>query len=318
MYNIPDDPPPYFYHGPSILARFVFFILLSFSLLMVDSHYGTLEITRKSIAVALTPLQKIADFPSFAYRNTAVYFESQNELAARNEALMHQLIQNNYAQQRLESLQEENTQLKVLLAVRPAEVREMQAAEIVHTDNDPFVQKLLISKGDREGIDEGAAVLDAYGVIGQVTRVFRNTAEVTLVVEKGFMVPVRNERNGKRGVLYGAGAGNPMELRFVTADGNPREGDRLVTSGLDNVYPLGLLVAEIESVSSNPETLFLDVKAKPAAHIGHGRYVLVINAAPDTPQMPLTPSATEPIQPTPPATPTNPATATANAKENTP
>ncbi|MDR1529269.1 MAG: rod shape-determining protein MreC [Burkholderiales bacterium] len=272
----PGEPLPSLYRGPSVLARFVFFALLALTLIFVDSRYHYLETARNSITTALFPLQSVARLPSWAYREVSVYFRNKAVLSEENENVRRQLLEYEHTEQMIKSVSQENEQLRALLGIREAARRQVLSAEIFHDVRDPFVQKIAINKGERHGVREGAAVLDARGVAGQVTRVFPWTAEVTLIVEKEFITPVQNQRSGERNVLYGMGAGQPMELRFVTPDSNIRVGDKLVTSGLENIYPEGLLVAIVSAIENNPEASFLYVTATPVADIGNSRYLLVV------------------------------------------
>lgn len=270
------EPPPFLYHGPSILARFVFFGLLALALIFVDSRYRYLETVRHGLTIALYPLQNIARWPAQAFHEVSVYFRSKNMLAEDNETMKQRLLSYEYTEQINLSTRQENEQLRALLGVRAVAQRHVVPVEVFYGVRDPFVQKLAINKGSRHKISEGAAVLDAYGIAGQVTRVFPLTAEVTLLVEKNFITPVQNARTGVRSVLYGTGAGTPMELRFVTPDNDIREGDLLVTSGLENIYPAGLSVATVRAIEHNPEEIFLNITADPIANAGDSRYLLVV------------------------------------------
>lgn len=270
------EPPPFLYRGPSILARFVFFGLLALALIFVDSRYRYLETVRDALTIALYPVQNIARWPAQAFHEVSVYFQSKNALAEDNETMKQRLLNYEYTEQTNMSIRHENEQLRALLGVRAIAQRHVVPVEVFHGVRDPFVQRLTINKGSRHKIKEGAAVLDAYGIAGQVTRVFPFTAEVTLLVEKNFITPVQNARTGMRSVLYGAGAGSPMELRFVTPDSDIREGDLLVTSGLENIYPTGLSVATVRAIEHNPEEIFLHITADPVANASDSHYLLVV------------------------------------------
>ena len=119
---------------------------------------------------------------------------------------------------------------------------------MLYTGRDPFTQKLFVNRGSDAGIKPGEAVIDEIGVVGQVTRVFPNMAEVTLITDKDHAVPVRVERSGVRSVFFGAGAGRAPELRFMAPSADIRVGDKLYTSGIDGTYPAGLAVAQVEAV----------------------------------------------------------------------
>ncbi len=92
--------------------------------------------------------------------------------------------------------------------------------------------------------------MDNRGVIGQVTRVYPWLSEVTLITDKGQFVPVQNLRNGLRAVLAGTGNDGALELRFIPLNADFQNGDQLVTSGIDGIYPPGLPVARGHATSS--------------------------------------------------------------------
>ncbi|MDR2173054.1 MAG: rod shape-determining protein MreC [Burkholderiales bacterium] len=275
---IPGDPPPYLYRGPSILARFVFFALLSLLLLLIDTRYQHLEKLRAGIAVALYPLQQLARWPRIAVQETGVYFTSKKTLEKQNTALSWLLLDQGHTAQEAQTVQQENTRLRELLQLKEQTPRNSHAVEMLYDTRDPFVQKITIDKGQTQGIKESSAVLDPYGVIGQVTHVSPFTSEVTLLVEKNHTTPVQVERTGMRSVLYGMGAGVPMELRFVSPAADVRIGDRLVTSGLASVYPPGLAVATVTAIDNDTEQSFVHITATPTAGVASSRYLLVVDA----------------------------------------
>jgi rod shape-determining protein MreC len=284
---IPGDPPLYLYRGPSILARFVFFALLSLLLLFVDTRYQHLEKLRSGIAVALYPLQQLARWPRVVAQEVGVYFASKKALEKQNTALSLLLLDQGHVVQEMQTFQQENDRLRELLELKAQTSRSAHAVEMLYDTRDPFVQKITIDKGQMQDIKEGSAVLDPYGVIGQVTHVSLLTSEVTLLVEKNHTTPVQVERTGMRSVLYGMGAGVPMELRFVSPAADVRVGDRLVTSGLGSVYPPGLSVATVTAIDNNTEQSFVHITAVPAAGVSSSRYLLVVDALAPMPTLSL-------------------------------
>ncbi|MCL2298125.1 MAG: rod shape-determining protein MreC [Proteobacteria bacterium] len=290
---IPGDPPPYLYRGPSILARFVFFALLSLSLLLVDTRYQHLEKLRAGIALALYPLQQLARWPRTMMQEVGVYFTSKEMLEKQNTALSWLLLDQGHMVQEAQTVQQENARLRELLQLKAQTPRNTHAVEMLYDTRDPFVQKITIDKGQTHGIMESSAVLDPYGVIGQVTHVSPFTSDVTLLVEKNHTTPVQVERTGMRSVLYGMGAGVPMELRFVSPAADVLVGDRLVTSGLGSVYPPGLAVAIITAIDNDAEQSFVHITARPTAGVASSRYLLVVDALPLTPTLSSPPSPPE-------------------------
>jgi rod shape-determining protein MreC len=135
-------------------------------------------------------------------------------------------------------------------------------------------------------VQAGQPVIDGAGIVGQVTRVYPWLAEVTLVTDKGHLVPVLNTRNGLRGVLGGTGSDGALELKFVPLNADYEIGDQLVTSGIDGVYPPGLPVAQIVNVERNAAFLFARIVCKPLAGVASHKQVLVVHAEQKIPERP--------------------------------
>jgi len=119
-------------------------------------------------------------------------------------------------------------------------------------------------------------VIDHIGVIGQVTRVYPWLAEVTLITDKEQAVPVQNLRNGIRAVLGGTGTDGQLELKFIPHNADFQNGDEMVTSGIDGVYPPGLPVAKITNIERNAAYPFARIVCKPLAGISSHRHLLIL------------------------------------------
>jgi rod shape-determining protein MreC len=138
-----------------------------------------------------------------------------------------------------------------------------------------------------QGVRPGSPVVDDAGVVGQVTRVHSLVSEVNLLTNPDQAVPVQVVRNGLRAVAFGArGQPGMLELRYVGANAEIQNGDRLVTSGIDGTYPAGLAVATVVRVETDAEQAFARVLCRPAAGVDRGRYVLVLANEPNLPPRP--------------------------------
>jgi rod shape-determining protein MreC len=176
-----------------------------------------------------------------------------------------------------ERLAAENERLRALLALQPALAVRTVATEVLYEAADPYSRKLFINRGLTQGVVAGAPVVNEAGVLGQVTRAYPLTAEVTLLTDKDAAIPVLNTRTQQRGAAYGGLAkGSALELRFVAANADVRVGDLLHTSGVDGVYPAGLPVAKVSEVERQAEGGFARVTLAPAALADGVRHVLVI------------------------------------------
>jgi rod shape-determining protein MreC len=135
---------------------------------------------------------------------------------------------------------------------------------------------VVLDRGSQQGVKLGLPVIDNAGVVGQVTRVFPFTSEVTLLTDKEQAIPVQVLRNGLRSVAYGRGQSGMLDLRFVAPNADIQVGDVLVTSGLDGMYPAGLAVAKVSQVESVAQGAFGRVVCQPLAGIDRHRQLLIV------------------------------------------
>lgn len=257
------------------MARLVFFVIASLALLAVDLRYRTLEVLRQAVAVATYPLQRAALVPVEMLRGGAGYFSSLAAAQDENERLRRAQVEAARTLLRAEQLEQENLRLRALLQMQERQAAQGVVAEILYTARDPFSRKVVIDKGTQQGVQAGYVVADEAGVIGQVTRAYPLIAEITLISDKDQAVPVQVLRNGLRAVAFGAGVG-AMELRYLAANVDVKEGDVLVTSGLDGVFLPGLPVARVVKVERDDVYAFARITCQPAGAVESHRLVLVL------------------------------------------
>lgn len=279
------SPPPFFKRGPAPLARLVFFVIASITLLVVDLRYKTLEWVRLGIATTIWPLHQVAVLPIEAAGGFGAYFNRLVTVLAENERLRASALETANLLLRQSHLEEENKRLRALLDMRERQPAVGRLAEILYAARDPFARRVIIDKGLQHGIAAGQAVVDEIGVIGQVVRVFPLTAEVSLLTDKEQSIPVQVRRNGLRAVLQGAGAGN-MELRFLAANAEVQEGDTLETSGLDGIYLPGLPVAKVRHIDRDNSFAFARITCEPVAGVERHGLVLVLDGQRNLPPQP--------------------------------
>lgn len=276
MHHVSADPPPFFHRGPSPLARLAFVGLVSIVLMFADTRFRYLEGIRQVVAVVLYPVQRAVEIPGEAVSWVAAYFASKRTLTDENASLRKELVAQTRDVQDFNRLRDENASLRALLELTKRYPGAAIAVEVLYTGRDPFTQKVFVNRGNDVGIRAGFAVIDETGVVGQVTRVFPNMAEVTLVTDKDHAVPVKIERSGVRSVVFGAGAGRSPELRFMAPNADIKPGDRLVTSGIDGTYPPGLAVGQIDTVDRETGQMFAKITVRPLAGADRSAYLLVL------------------------------------------
>ena len=146
---------------------------------------------------------------------------------------------------------------------------------MLYEASDPFSRKIFIDRGATHGVVPGAPVIDEAGVLGQVTRVYPLSSEVTLLIDKEAAIPVLNTRTHQRSAAFGAD-GNALELRFMAGNADVHVGDLLQTSGVDGIYPPGLDVAKVVKVDPRADSSFARIALVPTASADGVRHVLVL------------------------------------------
>ncbi|HKB82231.1 MAG TPA: rod shape-determining protein MreC [Burkholderiales bacterium] len=282
-------PPPFFKRGPSLLARLGFFALLSLVLLYADARFHYMEAMRKAIAVLLYPLQELADTPGQVVSRIGNFFVSQSYLQRENDRLSHENFLQAGQVQSQQALIAENQHLRQLLEMQERAEQTSTVAEILYVGRDPFSRKVILDKGSSQGIEEGAAVVDDTGLIGQITRAFPWTSEVALISDREQVVPVQVVRNGLRAAVFGIGYDGALDLRFMPVNTDIENGDVLVTSGIDGVYPSGLPVAVVSNIERNAAYPFARITCTPAAGMNRNRQVLVMSRLAPLPDYPVAP-----------------------------
>ena len=279
------SPPPLFKQGASARVKMTVFACISIALLLLDSRLHTLSTFRQVVGTVLYPLQMAVLLPRDALVRVGNYFSSQSALENELRELKRQQIVNAQIVQQSRLETSENRQLRKLMEARERVPVKSMLAEILYDTRDVHTRKVVLDRGSRQGVAPGLPVIDNLGVVGQVTRVFPFTAEVTLLTDKEQAIPVQVLRNGLRGVTFGRDQSGLLDLRFMAPNADILVGDVLVTSGLDGVYPAGLAVARVVQVDS-ASGAFGRVVCQPLAGIERNTQLLILMAAPDMPPRP--------------------------------
>ena len=272
------QPPPFFNRGPAPLVRVIFFVSLAILLMVLDARFRYAENLRQVVALVAYPLQRIAMAPVDVFNGVVNYFGSAAALRDENAALKARQLRAAPEMLQLEALKEENNQLRRLLAAQERLPAKSVFAEILYAGRDPFSRKVVIDKGSQHGIQPGQPVIDDVGVIGQVTRVYLLMSEVTLLSDGNQAIPLQVLRNGLRAIAYGGAEGGMLDLRFMAANADIRNGDVLVTSGIDGIYPPGLPVATVTRIERDAAYAFAKIYLTPTAGTDRYRQVLVLSA----------------------------------------
>lgn len=263
--------------GPT--ARLLIWLLAGVACLVLDANYRALYEVRAGFSLLLQPVRQITRAPGEVASELGGFFTRHRLLQSERDALLNEQLRLRAAVDVGRELARENAELRALLKlpVRP-EARVVSAA-LLYRGHDWFAQRITLNRGTNSGLRAGLPVIDGDGLIGQITRVYPGSSEVTLVSNTEQLTPVFVERTGQRGLAAGSGRGR-MELRYMPSHTDIRPGDRLLTSGIERIYPASVPVAQVLRVSRSQSGPYLRIECRPLAGIERVRAVLVLMAVP--------------------------------------
>ncbi len=282
---------PLFAKGPSLGVRLLVFTVLSAALMVVDARFTLLQPLRAQLGLIVEPVYWAGRLPVRIWDSATQELSTRSELTAENERLKAEQLMLQRRLQKLAALTEQNVRLRELLNSAALVDDEVLATELIGIDPNPFTHRILIDKGEKDGVVMGQPVLDARGLMGQVVEVMPYTSRVLLLTDTTHSIPVQVNRNGLRAIASGTGNPERLELRHVADTADIKEGDLLVSSGLGQRFPAGYPVAMVSEVIHDSGQPFAIVRAVPTAMLNRSRYMLLVFTDPRTPEQRATESA---------------------------
>ncbi len=270
------DNKPLFERGPSLGTRFVLLAVLSLALMVLDQQQNHLQTVRRALSVAVYPIRVLVDMPSALVGWSAEHLEERSRLVTENRRLRVQNLRQQARLQQLSALEAENARLRALMETPAKMADRIQVAEILAVDLDPYRHRIALNRGRQDGVFVGQALLDAGGVVGQVTRVDALGSEAILISDPSHATPVEVHRNGLRTVAIGTGDVSRVDLPFLPNSADVRVGDVLMSSGLGQAFPAGYPVARISRIERRPGEPFARIEAEPTAALNREREVLLV------------------------------------------
>jgi rod shape-determining protein MreC len=277
--------------GGSPGFRFTFYAVLSVVAMYLDQRQHYIEQVRYVLEAAAYPIQLAVNSPPAAWAWLRETLRTREALETENAQLRAAERELQLRSMRYEALERENGELRGLAAALPPVAERWLPAEIVSIQLSSLRQRLLINRGELNGVFKGQAVLDAHGLIGQTTHVGPWSAEVILITDPEHAVPVRIERTSLRTIAVGAADTTSLALPYLPANADVQRGDLLVTSGLGGVFPEGYPVARVTEVHRDAVQPLAQVRAEPLAHVDTDTELMLVWFRAGHPAAPAPPAA---------------------------
>jgi rod shape-determining protein MreC len=265
------------------VPRLFFLILITLAIIFIvsDMNQSRTREARTALSLVLTPIQWLVDMPTRVANDVSDILVSRSALVKENAQLRADVILLDQQVQQMAALTTENLRLRQLLNGSKRIANEVELAELIGVNPDPFQHQIILGKGNEDGVYIGQPVLDAQGVLGQVVETSHYTSRVMMITDARHAIPVEVTRNGLRAIALGKGSLDELELEHVPDTADIRVGDLLVSSGLGGRFPYGYPVAKVTSVVRDPGRPFSIVKAVPAAKLDKSRHLLLVKPNPE-------------------------------------
>ena len=242
--------------------------------MIADDRYKQLNGLRSILTTITHPIHIIAEIPAATFNWIGEQFSSHHALQSENRKLHEQNLQLQGEMLRFQSLEEENSRLRMQLGATLKVGERVTLAELVGINLTPYKQQVTLSKGSSSSVYMGQAVINASGVIGQVIQVTPFRSTVLLVTDSLHSTPVRVLGSGVLTIAHGTGHIDRLELPYLPDSADVHVGDLLVTSGLGERFPPDYPVARITKVPATGASG--SVIATPLANLSQNRQVMLV------------------------------------------
>ncbi len=263
------------YRNISILVGVLFLQVLGLAIQVKrKTENESSRLIRVWTVAAITPLEKgvvdLEDGVSGVWHNYLYLRGVRKE----NRELQQEIQQLRLNQVRLSEDANQAHRLQALLRFKEQFILHTVASQVIGTSGSEESRSIYIDKGEQDGIKRDMPVITADGVVGKVLRVFGGTAEVLLISDQSSGAGAITEKSRLKGIVQGTPTGGLL-LQKIMSDEQVQVGDRLLTSGGDRIFPKGMPLGTVLSITKGKDAL-LTVRVKPAANLNHLEEVLVI------------------------------------------
>ena len=257
--------------------KLILFLFISIFFLVSDRNLHLSNKIRLHSSYIIEPIYNIAEAPNKFVEKISLYTSKQKNLIKKNQSLEKKVFIQSGIIQKIPSLKEENKRLKKLLSSSESIIdSRILVAELIKVNLSPFSNKIVIDKGMKDNLLEGQTVIDSQGIIGQISEVHKKISIVTLLTDPGHALLAINTRTEKRVMVSGTGDNRYLKAMYISLNEDIKEGDILITSGLDNIFPQGYLIGVISKINKKLNRDFLEVNVRPSSSLSTNREVMIL------------------------------------------
>ena len=268
------------YRNVTILAVMLFLQVLGLAVQVKRGGGGeSTRLIRTWSVGAITPLEKVIVWFQGGFGNIWNNYVYLRGVRQENRDLKFEIERLRLEQVRLTDDAQQAHRLQALLGFKEQYIAKTVAAQVIGASGSEQSRSVYIDKGANDGVEKDMAVITADGVVGKVLRTFGSTSQVLLINDQSSGVGGVLDKSRLQGVVKGTSSGDVI-LENVMTDESVAPGERVATSGGDQIFPKGLTVGTVMKVSPGAD-LFLNIRLKPSASLNRLEEVLVITKKED-------------------------------------
>ena len=257
-------------------ALLLFGLILTLILMLIVSTVGRQEfntphkLALEVVGTAQAVLTKFSDYFQGIRRNYAALINVREE----NERLKEELRKYKAATTKYREAVATNVQLAKLLELKETLPPPTLTAQIIGKDPSQWFKTLIIDRGSSDGVENGMPAVTVEGIVGQVVNASPHYAKVLLANDPNSAIDAILQTSRVQGIIKGNGAG--YDLYYVLKNAEVVQGDEVVTSGLGSVFPKGLLIGRVSSVTKSRRGMFQSITVEPATNFSQLEQVIII------------------------------------------
>ena len=240
--------------------RVVIAISLCFAFMLSDITYNSSVIVRSFALDLLKPVNLIIELPMQISEEVFDNLSSKQNLQRKVDALEEENLKLKVSNEYLQKLSIDLSKLNTLWSSIDIQKDRFVISEKNFLSSNTFQPMLVLTIQDPKEIEKNSPVISEQGLVGRINNIGVLTAEVLLLQDIRSSVPIISEESSLHGILNGKGLDRKGELQFIKKTANFKKGEKIFTSGLGGIYPKGLPIGEISSISDPVDSEFLKVE----------------------------------------------------------
>ena len=240
-------------------SRVIFASIFCLFLMITDIRYESGSYIRSFSNDMLKPITFLTRFPLQIYENFNLFFSSRVNLEKKVQSLEEENLKLKATNQFMEKISIDNSKLNALWSSLTIDKERFLISKKSFLSSNEY-QPLLVLDINKQIVKKDSAVVSEQGLAGRVSSVGFSSAEVLLVQDIRSSIPVISSDSSLHATLEGKGLGRNGKLKFISKTAEFSAGERVYTSGLGEIFPDGILVGEVVSVTDPVDSEFLEVE----------------------------------------------------------